>query len=177
MNTPQPLLATAPADLAEAALCEALGAEAPALLAMATHLLGDGAEAQDALQEAWLRAWTRRDQLRDALALRGWLRRIVARECLRILRWRAVRRWLPFAEAPETPGSTPDLAAGMDAHAARAAVERLPPRQRQLWGLRFDEGWTLPEIAEATGLEPSTIKTHLERALRTVRAALEPTHV
>lgn len=182
VNTPQPATASLPADAsvmsghthADQAFCEALGACSEALLAMATRLLGDPSEAQDAVQEAWLRAWTRRDQLRDEAALAGWLRQIVARECLRALRWRAVRRWIPFGQAmPDPAGQGPDLAAAMDAGTARAMIERLPPRQRQLWGLRFDEGWTLPEIALGTGLSQSTVKTHLERAMLTVRASLE----
>ena len=173
-----PLDAALSADPTELAFCAALDAQSGALLAMANRLLGDPSDAADAVQEAWIRAWTRRDQLREAASLTGWLRQIVARECLRTLRWRAVRRWIPFGEAlPEAPSPGPDLAAAMDAAAARAVIDRLPPRQRQLWGLRFDEGWTLPEIAESTGLTQSTVKTHLERALGTVRAALEPAHV
>ena len=175
VNTPQPATASLPADAsvmsghphADQAFCEALGACSEALLAMATRLLGDPSEAQDAVQEAWLRAWTRRDQLRDEAALAGWLRQIVARECLRVLRWRA------GPAMPDPAGQGPDLAAAMDAGTARAMIERLPPRQRQLWGLRFDEGWTLPEIALGTGLSQSTVKTHLERAMLTVRASLE----
>ncbi|HNJ48393.1 MAG TPA: RNB domain-containing ribonuclease, partial [Novosphingobium sp.] len=49
-----------PPQLAEAALCEALARESGALLALATRMPGDAADAADALQEAWLRAWTRR---------------------------------------------------------------------------------------------------------------------
>lgn len=173
-----PVPVAEPRDLAEQLLCATLEAEAPALLAMATRMLGDPGDAADALQEAWLRAWTRRDALRDPAALRGWLRQIVARECLRALRWRVVRRWIPVGEAlPEQAidSASPDRA--LDAARARAAVERLPPRQRQLWGLRFDEGWTIPEIAEATGIGAETVKTHLTRALVTVRGRLEEPHV
>ncbi len=178
MDLPVPASAAPSAALAEQDLCRALELEAPALLAMATRMLGDAADAADALQEAWLRAWTRRAALRDPAALRGWLRQIVARECLRSLRWRAVRRWIPFGEdLPERPLEQvpPELA--LDVARVRALVERLPPRQRQLWGLRFDEGWTIPEIAEATGLGAETVKTHLARALSTVRGSLEAPHV
>lgn len=173
-----PVAATESPDHAEQLLCRALEAEAPALLAMATRMLGDPGDAADALQEAWLRAWTRRDALRDAGALRGWLRQIVARECLRALRWRTVRRWIPFGEAlPEAPleGVSPDQA--LDLARVRRLVEALPPRQRQLWGLRFDEGWTIPEIAAATDLGTETVKTHLSRALTAVRSGLESPHV
>lgn len=172
------LTASSSPVIAEAALCEALEREAEALLALATRMLGDSADAADALQEAWLRAWTRRGALRDQAALRGWLRTIVARECLRALRWRAMRRWTPFGEKlPDLPSNASSPESSLDAARVRALVERLPPRQRQLWGLRFDEGWTIPEIAEATGLGAETVKTHLCRALVTVRGHLEPPHV
>lgn len=172
MHTTMPLLASP-----DAALLDALETEAPALMALATRMLGDSTEAADAVQEAALRAWMRRDQLQNTDALRGWLRQIVARECLRALRWRGLRRWLPFGEAtPELPTPPVQPEHSLDAAKARAAVAGLPARQRQLWGLRFDEGWTVPEIAAATGLAPSSIKTHLERALRTVRASLESPH-
>lgn len=151
------------ADLAFAAL---LAGEAPALAALARRLLGS--EAEDALQEAWIRAWTRRGALREPAATRAWLRRIVLRECLRALRWRGLRRWLPFAEPPEMaleadPADTLALAR------ARRAVEALPARQRAMWGLRFDEGWTIPEIAEALEVSPETVKTQLGRALQRVQ--------
>jgi RNA polymerase sigma-70 factor (ECF subfamily) len=175
MDLPMPL--TAPA-LAEDLFLAELQAQAPAIQALACRMLGDPGDAADAVQETWIRAWTARADLRDGQALRPWLRRIAARECLRILRWRTVRRWLPGSQSlPEIPVSGPNPVAGLDAARVRAAAERLPARQRQVWGLRFDEGWTIPEIASSTGLSPETVKTCLSRALETVRRTLECTHV
>lgn len=165
-----------PAADADAAFADALAVDNAALSALARRLLGD-AEAEDALQEAWLRAWLHRDALRVGAARRGWLRRIVVHECLRQLRWRAVRRWLPFGDAvPDVPAD-PTADTTVDLARARVAVAALPARQRVVWGLRFDEGWTLPEIADALGVSPETVKTQLGRALLTVRARLEVPHV
>ena len=158
---------------ADALLHGILADEAPALTALAIRMMGDASEAQDVLQEAWIRAWRHREALRDPVARRGWLRRIVVRESLRALRWRSVRRWLPFGEdVPEVP-VIDDPAHAHDVLALRRAVERLSAQQRLVFGLRFDEGWTLPEIAEATGLSTETIKTHLTRALARVRLELD----
>ena len=154
----------------DAPLHEALADEAPALAALARRILGDAAEADDALQEAWLRAWRHKEALRDPAARRGWLRRIVVRECLRSLRWQALRRWLPFGEATPEALAPGDATASLDARRVRAAVGRLPAQQRLAFGLRFEEGWTLPEIAAAMDLSPETVKTHLGRALAKVRA-------
>ena len=158
------------ADPFEAALL----ADGDALGALARRMLGDN-EAEDALQEAWIRAWTRRGALKDAASQRAWLRRIVVRECLRVLRWRAMRRWLPFgAEVPELPAPE---APNPDLLRIRRVVEALSPQQRVMWGLRFDEGWTVPEIAESLSLSPETVKTQLGRALQSVQARLEVHHV
>jgi RNA polymerase sigma factor (sigma-70 family) len=59
----------------------------------------------------------------------------------------------------------------------RAEVERLSARQRLMWGLRFDEGWTVPEVAAALELSPETVKTQLGRALRRVQERLEVARV
>ncbi len=162
--------------LDEAAFLAVLEASAPRLLALAARMVGP-TDAADALQEAWVRAWTRRGGLADARAVEAWLRAIVVRECLRVLRWRGLRRWLPFGDAvPDVPSGAPAadgaLAAAELAGRARAAADRLSPRQRLCWGLRFDEGWTVAEIAAATGLAPDTVKTHLGRALVAVQEAV-----
>jgi len=158
------------------ALGRALDDAAPAHLALAVRMLGDGDDARDAVQEAWFRAWRHRGAVREPGAVHGWLRAIVARECLRALRRRALRRWLPFTVLPEAvdPRPRPDrlLADGEARRNLLRAVEALPPRQRLVWGLRFDEGWTLAEIAAATETRPDTVKTHLERALATVQRRL-----
>jgi RNA polymerase sigma-70 factor (ECF subfamily) len=180
LSTPLSLAPTAASvedPLDEAALVRVLEEGAPRLRTLARRMLGDADDAGDALQEAWIRAWGRREQLRTAAAVHAWTRVIVVRECLRVLRWRAVRRWLPFgADVPDVPAPGPGadgvLAAAQVARRARSAAEHLPPRQRLCWGLRFDEGWSVAEIAAATGLAPDTVKTHLGRALAAVQEAV-----
>lgn len=168
---------TDPDDL----VVEGMRASAAAHLALAGRMLGNAEDAREALQEAHFRAWRHRDRVRDRAAVQGWLRQIVVRESLRLLRRRAMRRWLPFGEAvPDMPCPAPiaeHTAADQQILAmARAAVERLPPRQRLVWGLRFDEGWSTREIATATELSPDTVKTHLTRALESVTRQLELRH-
>lgn len=181
---PVAIPAAEPRALEEAAFLAALEASAPAAMALACRLLRDPEDAREVLQEAWLRAWRHRGELRDADAVRGWLRAIVVRECWRALRWRGLRRWLGFGGDPEAglelpdPGPSPERA-NADAQLAlraRAAVARLPARQRLVWTLRVEEGWTLPEIAAATDLSVETVKTHLARATAAVRAGAGDPH-
>lgn len=172
-----PPAVTATATDADEALLAALRDAAPAHHALAARMLGTEEDARDAVQEAWFRAWRHRAHMREEAARHGWLRRIVARECLRLLRRRALRAWIGLDSAPEPRAWTPDPEASVgdreQVRRVRMAVDRLPPRQRLVWGLRFDEGWTVAEIAEATGLGAETIKTHLGRAMATVQARVE----
>lgn len=188
---PQPVLAAEPAGhaaetLDDAAFSAALASAEPAHRALAGRMLGNAEDAHDALQDAWLRAWRHRGSVETAAALHGWLRQIVARECLRALRVRALRSWLPFVggqqghgvEEPQEPAAGPDRTAANAQiwRKARGIVNKLSPQQRLVWGLRFDEGWTVPEIAVATGLSTETVKTHLSRALTHVQRRMGVDH-
>ncbi|MCK6530382.1 sigma-70 family RNA polymerase sigma factor [Myxococcota bacterium] len=168
-------------DDADSALLGAMELHASAHAALAARMLGDAEEAREVVQEAWLRAWSGRRAVRDPEALPAWLRAIVARECLRALRRRAARRWLTFPlRLPDptdpTPGPERSVADARFHRALHLAADRLSPRQRLVWGLRFDEGWTVAEIAESTGIGPDTVRTHLGRALRAVRDRMEAEH-
>jgi RNA polymerase sigma factor (sigma-70 family) len=77
--------------------------------------------------------------------------------------------WLPDSVDP-APRADDALDRARAVASLRAVVDRLPPRQRLVWGLRFDEGWSVAEIAAATGIGPETVKTHLKRALQKVGA-------
>ena len=79
------------APLTEEDLVQLLEEAAPRHLALAVRMLGRTEDAQDALQEAWFRAWKARGGLREAAAAHGWVRRILVAECLRTLRRRSLR--------------------------------------------------------------------------------------
>lgn len=161
----------------DSALHEAMAASADRSFALAYRILGNHADAHDALQDAWLRAWSKRRDQREDAPVGAWLRVIVVRECLRALKWRGVRRWLPFGErVPDLADAPPHTDEQLDAARVRALVAAFPAQQRVAFTLRFDEGWTLPEIAEALGVAPETVKTHLARALQRVRAELGGPH-
>lgn len=167
---PALLVQPAAASLSDAAFSAALRSAEPAHRALAGRMLGNAEDAHDALQEAWLRAWRHRGAVQAAAAVHGWLRQIVVRECLRVLRLRRLRSWLPFVDVHEpSPGPEVALVHADTWRRARAVVERLPAQQRVAWGLRFDEGWSVPEIAAALDVSPETVKTHLSRALAHVQ--------
>ena len=163
-------------ELPNSAFEDALRIHAPGLRLLAGRMMGSTSEADDVLQEAWLRAWRSQDKVRDPKALGGWLRQIVVRECLRGLRWRQLRRWLPWDEverADVAPLADQSLADAQRQRSLQRAIDQLSPKQRLVVGLRFEEGWTIPEIAAAAEMSPETVKTHLSRAILALQAALE----
>ena len=163
-------------EAAQSPFEEALRIHAPGLRLLAGRMMGSAGEADDVLQEAWLRAWRSQEKVRDPKAMGGWLRQIVVRECLRGLRWRQLRRWLPWEEAERAdaaPLADQVLADAQGRQALKRAIDLLSPKQRLVVGLRFEEGWTIPEIAAAAEMSPETVKTHLSRAILALQAALE----
>ena len=73
-------------------LAEQVGGNSRLLYRLAFGVLRDGAAAEDVCQQALLKAWERRESLRDAAALRAWLARVVVTESLYARRRRAVER-------------------------------------------------------------------------------------
>ena len=84
-----------------------------------------------------------------------------------------MRAWLPFGgEDAEPPAEASDPAGGLELARLRAALAGFAPHQRVIVGLRYEEGWTTPEIAESLGISAETVKTHLQRALGKLRGHL-----
>jgi RNA polymerase sigma-70 factor (ECF subfamily) len=141
------------------------------------------ADAADTLtQECFLRAYQKRQGFRGESAVGTWLVRIalnLARDhqkCRRQSFWRR----LMASTSEDTEAATAGLPDGQaspervllareEANAVGRVVDGLPPRQREIFLLRFVEEMTLDEIAQATDLEVGTVKSHLFRALTTVR--------
>ena len=137
---------------------------------MAWRLTGaDEATAEEITQDAFLRAQTRRADLRDEGALRAWFYRILVRRAANYRRWAAVRRraaeWLRWEEPRRREWSDP----GLD-----EAMQRLSPGQREVFTLVYLEQFTLDESAQILGKAPGTVRSHLHRALKTLRAELHP---
>ncbi|MFC5287559.1 sigma-70 family RNA polymerase sigma factor [Actinokineospora guangxiensis] len=158
------------------------------LLGVAYRLTGTLADAEDAVQDAWLRLSTVDDPatIRD---LRGWLTTVVGRLCLDRLRSAAVRReryvgpWLPepvVAPLVGAPGEDPADAAvrGDDVRmAALVVLDRLTPEQRV--ALVLHDAFAVPyaQIAATLGCTEPTARQHASRARKAVAAADPPPRV
>ncbi|MCE3552291.1 sigma-70 family RNA polymerase sigma factor [Pseudonocardia sp. RS11V-5] len=145
-----------------------------ALYRLALRLVGNAADAEDALQESLLDAWRRLDRFRGDSAFTTWAYRIVTNRCLDLLRRRratvSVEQVAEVAPerlaAPEA--GAPEHAAEVDAGLAalRAALRTLPDDQRACFVLRELEGLGYAEIAEITGASETAVRGRLHRARR-----------
>jgi RNA polymerase sigma-70 factor, ECF subfamily len=153
------------------------------LLAVAYRLTGTFADAEDAVQDAWLR-WNALGAERDAISdLRAWLTTVVSRIGLDRLRSAAHRReayfgeWLPEPVVSSLDGSDPLAAvvAGEDARfAAMVVLELLTPDQRVAFVLHDGFAVPFPELADVLGVTPAAARQLASRARRTVAGAPAP---
>ncbi|WP_369394846.1 SigE family RNA polymerase sigma factor [Streptomyces sp. CG1] len=139
----------------------------PRLTGQLYAFTGDHGEAQDVVQEAFVRAWDRRrDFLADG-APEAWIRTVAMR--LAVSRWRRARRWLELVRRTPPPESTPGPES-QHAHFADlvAALRRLPEAQRMAVVLHHLCDLSVEQVASETGVPVGTVKARLSRG----RAAL-----
>ncbi|MFF9431705.1 SigE family RNA polymerase sigma factor [Streptomyces sp. NPDC004288] len=127
-------------------------------------MLGDLHEAQDVVQEAFVKGWDRRRQLDRDGRPEAWIRTVAWR--LAVSRWRFRRRsseaWRRGAPPPTVEGPGPDHLVLVE------ALRGLPQQQRRTLALHYLCDLSVDQVAEETGLSAGTVKTHLSRG----RAAL-----
>jgi len=132
---------------------------------------GDRMEAEDAVQEAAVRAWRHFEDLRDEERFAAWFTRIVVNACRDRLRGRRVRAIDP---ADLDLRSVPDHSRAIDeSDALVRAIRALPADQRIVVALRYFGDCSLEEIAARTGERTGTVKSRLHYGLRALRAALD----
>jgi len=134
---------------------------------------GDRHEALDVAQEVFVEAWAVLPAWREGGSLFSWLYRTTLNLCSRRLRKRR-RIVLSGSRPPETAAPPPpdDLVRADHADALRKALEALSPQQREVFLLRHEEDLPLDRIAARLGLAVGTVKSHLHRALTTLRENL-----
>ncbi|MBB5955221.1 RNA polymerase sigma-70 factor (sigma-E family) [Saccharothrix tamanrassetensis] len=137
------------------------------LLRYATVLTGDPHLAQDVVQECLLRAQQRWARIGGLDAPGAYLKRMVTNE---FLSWR--RRFKVHSTLTGIDPPTPDPAGRYDERDAMLRrIARLPRKQKAAVVLRFYEGYDDAEIAAVLGCTQGTVRSHISRALSTLRAA------
>jgi RNA polymerase sigma-70 factor (ECF subfamily) len=152
------------------------------LFRAARGIIGSDWEAEEVVQDAYVRAFRALAAFRQEAALGTWLMRIVINEAQGRLRGR--RETLPLAEVDEkTAGEIVQFPGGADPESQVAvgqirillegAVDRLPAPFREVFILRQVEGLSTEETARALCIAPETVKTRLHRARSRLRRSLQ----
>ena len=142
------------------------------LYAVARLILRDADLAEDAVQEALIRAWRDLPTLRDVERFDAWSRRLLVHACIDIGRRR--RRWRAELTAIGPEPSEPDRASELaDRDELERALQTLTDPQRAILVLRFHLGLTLREVAESLDIPFGTAKSRLHYGLDALRAALD----
>ncbi len=125
-------------------------------------------EVDDLVQDVFLAAWRRLDDLRDAAAFGGWLTAIARNRATDYQ-----RRAQENVELPEDLASRERTGAHSEAVAVLDTIRRLPDAYRETLVLRLVEGLTGPEIAGRTGLTPASVRVNLHRGMKLLREKLD----
>ena len=140
------------------------------ILAQCRRALGSGAEADDATQETFLRAWRGLAGVRDDDRFAAWLRTIASNVCVDMLRQRRPTVSDDELGDPAVPDEADDrVEARAVASMLSEALARLSHRHRNVLWLRECEGWTYERIADDQRLEVSAVKSLLWRARQALR--------
>jgi len=151
---------------------------------IAYHYLRDAHDADEAVQDAFVKVFTHIGTYREDYPFEVWFTRILVNGCLDMRKARARRlRWaLPVPLTPGAPpleavatGPSPEqrLVSSERAQQISAAVARLPERQREVFTLCHLAEQNTREVSEALGLSEATVRVHLFRAVRKLRKLLE----
>jgi len=166
---------------------ELVGRHQRRALRIAFHYVRDGADADEAVQDAFIKAYLHIGTFREELPFEVWFTRILINGCLDRIKARKRRdRWIapppldpmgvernPADYLPARGPSPEDLVLAAERRRQlNAALSRLPERQRLVFMLSHFEGRSSREVSAMTGLNESTVRVHLFRAIRRLRSLL-----
>jgi RNA polymerase sigma-70 factor (ECF subfamily) len=153
---------------------------------IALHYLRDAADADEAVQDAFVKAFTHIGSYKDEWPFEVWFTRILINGCLDRLKARRRReRWVvPMIDPGTGDRDISELMPSRDAGPEDTvllnerrqklweALARLPERQRTIFMLSHYDGYSSKEVSGMTGLNESTVRVHLFRAIRKLRGLL-----
>jgi RNA polymerase sigma factor (sigma-70 family) len=142
--------------------------------AVAVGVIRDPALAQDATQEAYLRAFRRLGELHDPAAFAGWLRRIVITVALNM---RRARRFtlLRFDDVPEIPvlDEAETTWSELQRHRLATALLTLTAEERRVCDRRYHGGWSTARLAAQAGVDETIMRKRLQRIRDKLRKEME----
>jgi RNA polymerase sigma-70 factor (ECF subfamily) len=147
------------------------------VLAFLIHMTGSRDDAEDLAQETFVRVFREAGRYRPEGRFRSWLLRIAGNLARSRQRRRRLLKWLPLDlerhdMAASTPAADREIEAEQTAQVVRAAVARLPERQRQALVLHRFQGLRYAEVADAMDTSLAGVESLIQRALAGLRADL-----
>ena len=134
---------------------------------------GDDAAAEDVIQDAFIKAYRALDRFREEASLATWFYRIVVHQAHDYCRWRTVREtWSTLWQGKLSSLSYQDSGDPLLRQRIVKALAQLSRNQREAFVLVHLEGFSVREAAACMGKPEGTVKSHLHRALRTLRSEL-----
>ena len=144
----------------------------PRLQRVALRLLGNAEDAEDMVQEVYMKLWNKRDALPDVKDVEAYCVTLTKNMCIDRLRMAEVEKE-DVDEVPTMLAATDDVEAQVERRDAveqvKQIIETLPEHQQQVITLRDMEDCSFEEIVEQTGLTAVNIRMLLSRARRTIR--------
>ncbi|MEU2558966.1 SigE family RNA polymerase sigma factor [Streptomyces longispororuber] len=142
----------------------------PRVVGQVYAFTGDHGQAQDVVQEAFVRAWDRRRDFLAAEAPEAWIRTVAMR--LAVSHWRRARRWLELVRRTPPPEHAPGP--GPERLALVQALRQLPEAQRLAIVLHHLCDLSVEQVATETGAPTGTVKARLARGRAALAALLAP---
>jgi RNA polymerase sigma-70 factor (ECF subfamily) len=145
---------------------------------VAVRVVGDGARAEDVVQDAFLSVWRKAGTYRPGRgSVRTWLSSIVRNRAIDIVRATRERtahedEELLLGIHDPAPAVFDQVAASLDGEMTRGALQQLPVEQRHAISLAFFEGLSHSEIASQTGLPLGTVKSRVRLGIQRMRESL-----
>ncbi len=170
----------------EAAICSLMQANNRRLYRLARGILRNDGEAEDVVQETYVRAFTHLAEFRGDSSLATWLARIAMNEALGRLRRQRPSveltslppgaleaQIIQFPHSAQSDDPEKSMAQREIQHVVEHAIDELPEAFRIVFITRVIEGMNVEETAEILGLKPETVKTRLHRARAMLRENVE----
>jgi RNA polymerase sigma-70 factor (ECF subfamily) len=171
-------------DLARDLFAALVASQQRRAIRLAFQYLRDAHDADEAVQDTFVKVFTHITTYREELPFEVWFTRILVNSCLDLRKARARRlRWVLPIEAssdrpvPETAGTGRSVEDTLVTRARvreiAAALDQLPERQRSVFMLCHFGEQTTTQVSQALGLSEATVRVHLFRAVRRLRHLLE----
>lgn len=148
------------------------------LFSFVFKILKNEAEADDIVQEVFVKIWESRHKLQDYKLLNAYIFTIAYNNSIDLIRKRINNtKYLEHLKNSAVTNVTPNIISQIEFNELNIQVEKLianlPERQKQVYLLHREEGLTYPEIAEKLGISKNTVENHMVKALKYLRENMD----